>query len=149
VQHEGDPLGWSQPFQHHEQRNADRVPSSGFVLGVCPFLDVQDRLGLPHAQRLFTPRTARAQHVQAHPGDDRPQPSTQVLHFARAGAPQPQPCFLDGVIGLARRAEHPVGHGSQVSPVLLESLRQIFVLVHPSRSSLRFVIVMTNGVRPM
>ena len=51
------------------------------------------------------------------------------------GAAEAQPGFLDGVVGLAQRAEHPVGHRSQVGPLLLEPLRQPVALVHPCRFS--------------
>ena len=40
------------------------------------------------------------------------------------------PLELDGVIGLAERAEHPVGHRSQASLVFLETLGQPCALVH-------------------
>jgi hypothetical protein len=49
------------------------------------------------------------------------QPATEVLDSFRVGTAQPQPSVLDGVVGLAHRAEHPVGHGSQTRSVLLES----------------------------
>ena len=49
-------------------------------------------------------------------------------------AAQPQPGLLDGVVGLAQRAEHPVGHRPQVGPVLLEALRQLIALIHRSHS---------------
>ena len=45
---------------------------------------------------------ARAQHVEAHAGDDRRQPAAQVLDVARVGAAEPQPGLLHGVVGLAR-----------------------------------------------
>ena len=40
------------------------------------------------------------------------------------GAAEPQPGLLDGVVGLAQRAEHPVGDRPQVGAVLVESLGQ-------------------------
>lgn len=49
---------------------------------------------------------------------------------AGVGATEAQPGFLDGVIGLAERAEHPVGHRLQASPVFLETLGQPCALVH-------------------
>jgi nucleoside-diphosphate-sugar epimerase len=58
------------------------------------------------------------------------QPATEVLDSFRVGTAQPQPSVLDGVVGLAHRAEHPVGHGSQTRSVLLESFGQPFALVH-------------------
>ena len=42
-----------------------------------------DRVGHVRVQRLLAPRAARAQHVQAHPRDDRGQPAAQVLDVAR------------------------------------------------------------------
>ena len=51
------------------------------------------------------------------------------------GAAEAQPGLLDGVVGLAQRAEHPVGHRPQAGSVLLEALRQPVALIHRSRSS--------------
>ncbi len=67
--------------------------------------------------------------------------TTVVSHASRFSiAPasvrlQPQPRLLDGVVGLAQRAEHPVGHRPQPGPLLLESLCQGVAFVHRSRSS--------------
>ena len=36
VQHEREPLGGSQRFEHHEQRETDRVGQQGFMLGGSP-----------------------------------------------------------------------------------------------------------------
>ena len=49
--------------------------------------------------------------------------------LARVGAAEPQPGLLHGVVGLAERAEHPVGDRPQVAAVLLEALGEL-VLVH-------------------
>jgi hypothetical protein len=40
------------------------------------------------------------------------------------GTAEPEPGVLDRVVGLARRAEHAVGHRGQAAPVLLEALRR-------------------------
>jgi hypothetical protein len=45
---------------------------------------------------------------------------------------------LDGVVGLAQRAEHPVGHGAQPGSVLVELLRQKLALVHLSHPVVGF-----------
>src|SRR5215203_3684094 len=130
VEHEREPLGGSQGFEYHEQREAYRVCHERFMLGVDPVLAAYDRLGHASAQRLLAPRLARAQHVQAYPPDDRRQPSAQVLDAAGVRAAEPEPGFLDGVVGLADRAEHPVGHRPQVGAVLLEALCQPIVYIH-------------------
>jgi hypothetical protein len=104
MQHERDPLGGSELFEHHEQCETDRFGQQRFVLCVDPVLAAHDRLGRMRAQGLLAPRLARAQHVQAHPRNDRRQPSAQVLDAARAGAAEPQPGFLDGVVRRAPRA---------------------------------------------
>ena len=54
-------------------------------------------------------RQTRATTVVSQP----PRLSTVV----RVGAAQPQPCLLQGVVGLADRAQHPVGDRAQVGPV--------------------------------
>ena len=66
-----------------------------------------DSLAQVHPHRHFP---AGLEHVQAHPGRDRGQPATEVLDVAGVGAAQPQPGFLHGVVGLARRAERMVGN---------------------------------------
>ena len=108
-----------------------------------------DRVGHVRDLRLLAPRLARAQHVQAHPRDDRRQPSPQVLDLARVRTAEPQPGFLYRVVHLAQRAEHPVGHRPQVGPILLEPPRQPVALVHRHILAPRFVMVMTNETGPV
>jgi hypothetical protein len=91
VQHERDPLGGTQRFEYHEQRETDRVGELRFVLGVAPVRMAHDRIGHVRAQGMLAPRLARAQHVQAHSRDDRRQRSAQVLDAARVGAAEAQP----------------------------------------------------------
>ncbi len=42
---------------------------------------------------------------------------------------EPEPGFLDGVVGFARRAEHPLGHAPQMGTVGLELAGQPFPVV--------------------
>jgi hypothetical protein len=93
-----------------------------------------DRVGQVHAERHFSPRPPRLQDVQANARDDGRQPPVQVLDGGRISAAEPQPGFLDRVVGIADGAEHPVGHRAQASSILLESLRQPVALVHRSHS---------------
>jgi hypothetical protein len=62
-----------------------------------------------------------------------------------------EPGFLEGIVCLAQRAEHPVGHCPQVWPVLLESLRQplVFVPLCHNASSHSVIVVVTKGTAPM
>ena len=100
MQHERDPLGGSQRIEDHEQRGTDRVGQERFVLGI-DLLAAQDRLGHVRAEGLLAPRRARAQHVEAHPRDDRGQPSAQVLDADGVGVAQSEPGLLHGVVRLA------------------------------------------------
>jgi hypothetical protein len=84
------------------------------------------------AERVLAPRGTRPQHVQTHPRDDRRQPPSEVLDAVRAGTAEPEPGFLDGVVRLAHRAEHPVGHRSKRGSVGFEAFGQPIVLVHRS-----------------
>lgn len=138
VQHEGDSLGGSQRVEYQEQRGADRVGQERVVFGVGPVRRARDRIGQMGTQRLLASRRARTQHVEAHPRDDRCKPSTQVLDAADVGAAEPEPGFLGGIVRLAERAEHPVGHCPQAGAVGFESLRQPFVVVHRSHSLFAF-----------
>ena len=99
---------------------------------------IDDRIGNLHAERYLPTRGARAQHVQRHARDDRGQPTAQVFYRAPIRSAQLQPGFLDGVVGLAERAEHPVSHRAQMRSVLLKALHHPLLLVHlshPSRAS--------------
>ena len=134
VQHEREPLGGRQRLEHDEQREPDRVGQQRLVLGVDP-VRRGSRSDRARARRA-APRgatcasaacsgTRRATTVVSQP----PRFSTPL----GVGAAEPQPGFLDGVVGLAQRAEHPVGHRPQVGPVLLEPFRQ------PARPSVTFL----------
>ena len=46
------------------------------------------------------------------------------------GPVEADPGLLDGVVRLAERTEHAVGHGAQVGPVLLEALGLAAQIVH-------------------
>jgi hypothetical protein len=78
---------------------ADGVSQQGLLLGVGPGLVADDRVGDIGLQGLFVMRLARAQHVEAHPGDDRGQPAAEVLDVVRASPADPFPGVLDGVVG--------------------------------------------------
>jgi hypothetical protein len=130
VEHEGEPLGRRQGVQHHQQRQPDPLGQQRLLLGVAAALGADDRVGHAQVEGLLAPGPAAAEHVQAHPGHHRGQPAAQVLDPAGVGAAEPQPGLLDGVVGLAERAEHPVGHRPQAGPLLLEPLGQPWPLVH-------------------
>jgi hypothetical protein len=55
VEHEGEPLGGRERFEHHQQRQAYRVDQQRLVLGVNAIRTAHDRLGYVHAQRPFAP----------------------------------------------------------------------------------------------
>jgi hypothetical protein len=120
VQHERDPLGGRQRVEHHQQREPDSVGQLRLLLGVPPLL----ALFGPAVQRLLAVVATRPQHGQAHPRDDGRQPGADVLDLTRVGAVEPQPGLLEGVVGLARRTEHPVSDRPQPRPLLLEPLGQ-------------------------
>jgi hypothetical protein len=130
VQHEGDPFGRAQRVQHDEQRPADRVGQDRLLFRLA--VRTGRRAGGGHllAEQVFTAGRAGAQHVQAHPGHDRPQPRGQVLHLADVGALETEPGFLDGVLRFAGRAEHPVGDLVQVAPLRLKPVGQFVAGVH-------------------
>jgi hypothetical protein len=135
VEHEREPLGGSQRLEHDEQRHADRVGKEGLVLGVGAVGAIDDRLRQVHAQRLLAPHPAGAQHVQRHAPDDGGQPGAEVLDVAGVRAAEPQPRFLNGVVCLAQRAQHPVGHRPEPGAALLESFRHPVALIHWSQPS--------------
>jgi hypothetical protein len=92
-------------------------------------------------ERLLAPRCARPQHVEAHVRDDGGQPSAKIVDARGIGAAESQPRFLNGVVDLGQRAEHPVRHGAQVGSVLFESLGQMIAFVHRSH----FLVTFRHG----
>ena len=121
----------------------ERAPEGRLVLGVDPLLAVHDRVGHSGArgfaqrlaEELLASRPTRAQHVQAHPPDDRGKPPAQVLDAARAGAVEAEPGLLHRVVRLAWRSEHPVGYRPQAGAMFLETARKPVAFVHLSHSS--------------
>ena len=88
-----------------------------------------------HVQGILPARCSRSQHVQAHARDDRREPGPQVVDAADIGAAQPNPAFLDGVLGVAGRPEHAIRDRAQMRPVLFELLGEPFRCGHRSHSS--------------
>jgi hypothetical protein len=131
VQHEGEPLGWRERVQHDQQGQADRVGQHRLVLRAAGVLRTEDGVGHVHAERHLVARPPGAQHVEADPGDDGGEPRADVVHAAGVGAAEPERGVLHGVVSVAERAEHPVGHRPQPRAVLLEALGEPRALVHP------------------
>ena len=130
VQHERQPLGRRQGVQHHEQRHSHRVGQHRLVLGI----DFADRIddGIRHLGDEFFggPRPAAAQRVQADPCHHCGQPGVEVGYLAgilAVAAAQPQPGLLHGVLSVVDRAQHAVGHRSQMRPGRLETCCQVSV----------------------
>jgi hypothetical protein len=130
VQHEGQSLGRAERVEHDQERQADRVGEQRLVFGVGAVGGVDDRVGEMDVEWLFAPDSAGAEHVQRHACHDRRQPGAEVLDLGRVGTGEPQPGVLHGVVGLAERAERPVGDRAQARPVLLELVGEPFLLIH-------------------
>jgi len=130
VQHEREPFGGGQRFQHHEQGHADRVSQHRLVFRTVVGGILYQRFGQPAAGVNLATGLAGPQHVQADPPDHRGQPAAQVADAARVAAAEPQPRLLHRVLGFADRAEHAVGDRLQVLAVLLELPGQPVLLGH-------------------
>ena len=126
VQHERESFRRLQFLENDEERQTDRVGEHTIRFGSFgPASErADDRIRHMNFKRILPARGARAQHVEAHPRNDRPQPSPQVFHTAHVRAAQSDPGFLHGVLGLADGAKHAIGDRPDVSSVLFESLRQ-------------------------
>jgi hypothetical protein len=115
VQHEGEPLGGVQRFQHDEQREADRLGAQHFALGVGAFRDgavahprclprvlpLDHRIRKSNTGRLFAPGAARSQHVERDSCNHRRQPAAQIVDAGRVCAAQTQPSLLHDVFCLS------------------------------------------------
>ncbi len=122
--------------QHDLEGQADRIGQEGLLLGLRIAGRADDGVREVSRQRLVPPDMARAQHVEADAGDDRRQPSPEVLDLTRVGPADSDPGVLDGVVGVGERAQHPVGDGPQVVTLLLEALHQPLrsSITHPSET---------------
>jgi hypothetical protein len=132
VEDEGEALGGPEGVDHDLEGEADRVGQQHLLLGVGPARGAHDRVWDVRIERLLRMRVPGAQHIEADPGDDRGQPGLQVVDVAGAGAVDPLPRVLDGVVGFGERAQHPVGDGSQMGPVFLEAAGEPVAAVHPA-----------------
>jgi hypothetical protein len=128
----GEPLCRRQRLEHDEQGEADGVDEQGLVLGVDAVCGVDDRVRQVCIEWLLTSRPVCAEHVERHAPDHGDKPGFEILDLVGVRAAEPDPRLLDGVVGLADGAQHPVGDGSQPGPVLLESFGQPVALVHRS-----------------
>jgi hypothetical protein len=133
VQHERHALGRCQALEHRQHGQPDRLRQQCLALRVG---GVRNGCAVQR-QRLLAPRLTRAQHIETNPPHDRGQPAAQVRHLAGVGAAQAQPGLLYRVVGLAGRAEQPVGHRPQACAIGLEAFRQPLA-VHRSHSPARF-----------
>jgi hypothetical protein len=75
-------------------------------------------------------RSARAQHVQAHPRHDRGQPGTGIHDRCGIVVANAKPGLLERIFGFGRRPEHAKRDGAQAPAFLLEALRQLFAVGH-------------------
>ena len=136
VQDEREPLLGRERVEDDEQREADGVGHQRLALGLrgraagAVAGRLHDRLRQPRADVLLAARAAGAQHVQRDARDDGRQPAAEVVDGVVVAAAQAQPGLLDGVLGLRRRAEHPVGHGAQPRAVVLELVGELVVVHH-------------------
>ena len=102
------------------------VGQQRLVLGIGPGRRVvDDRLRPEAVERLLAAGPAGPEHVQADPGDDRRQPPLEAVDLLGVGPLQPQPRLLHGVVGLAERAEDPVGDRAQPGPLAVELVGQL------------------------
>ena len=88
--------------------------SSASCSGSVPSARSHDRVGQVHVERLLAARPCASAACSARPARRRSSASRRGSRPRRVGAAEPQPGLLDGVVGLAQRAEHPVGHRPQV-----------------------------------
>ena len=129
VEHEGQALGRRERIEYDQQGEFDRVGEKGLVLGLSVVLSLHDRIGHVDGQRIFRAGRAGSQHVEGDPGDDRGEPSAQVVDPVNPRSAEPDPGVLHRIVGLGQRAQHPVRDRPKVRPVLLEAFGQPLLLV--------------------
>jgi hypothetical protein len=115
-------------IEHHEQGQPDRLREQRLVFGVRILTQAHHRVR--DMNRQFLPsRPPGAQHVQAYPPDNRGEPRLHVLDAPGILAANPEPGFLERIIGFAHRPEHPVGDRAQIRAMPLESAWTATVLL--------------------
>jgi hypothetical protein len=121
VQHEREPLARGQRLEYNEKCEANRVGDERLLLRREAVVDRDDRFRQPRAHVFLPLRAARAEHVEGDPGDDRRQPAAEIVDRSVVFV-EADPCLLYGVLALAERAEHAVGHRLQAGTLLFELL---------------------------
>ena len=110
VQDEREAFRGFQLVEHHEQRETDGICEQRFIFGAAARRPGRDRFRRIRRQRVFAPGFSRSQHVEAHARDDGGEPSPEIVDAGGIRSAEPQPRFLDRIVHLADRAEHPVSH---------------------------------------
>lgn len=119
VEHEGQTFRRIQFLEDDKQRDSHRVREHR--VGFRIITGAGDHgIGDVRVQGILPARRSRAQHVQTHPRHDRRQPSAQVVDTTDIAAAESDPGFLDGVLRLADRPEHPIGDRPHVRSVRFE-----------------------------
>jgi len=144
VQHERHALGRLERLEHDEQRQSDRVGELHVVFRAPLMSSLRRRLRLVRVERLFAARVASAQHVEAHPADDRRQPAADVVDVVITGATHAQPGFLHGVVRFSGRSQHAGCNRLQVRAMCFESLSQQLAVVHRHTLGFQSVIGLTK-----
>ncbi len=130
VEHERQPLGGRQRLEHDEKGQPDGVGHDGVALWALVDGAGHDRLREPAPGVVLASLLARPKHVQADPPDHDREPATQIIGASRVAPVEPDPCLLDGVVGLADGTEHPIGNAPEVGALMLELLGQPFLSFH-------------------
>ena len=117
VQDEGRALARAQPLEHHQEGGRQALVQLG-QLGGRRLVD--QRLGQPrpHVGPATAPR--RAPLVDGQAGAGRDEPGARGRDRRRIHPAPAQERFLDHVVRIGDRAEHPVGEAAQQAAVLLE-----------------------------
>jgi hypothetical protein len=117
MQYEGESLSGSQLVENEQKRWADRISKHEVRVGIA----VAGRVGRGH-EWLLTPRPPRAQDVETYACYNGRQPTAEVLYLYSIRAADFKPSLLDGILGLADRAQHSVRDRSEAGATFIEPL---------------------------
>jgi hypothetical protein len=109
VQHEHQPFLRLERTQHRQQGDTDQIGQDG---GLFRRVDVlgHDEFGKAVVEGDLVSGCTGAQHVDADAPDHRREPATEVVDGIGVLPGEPQPRFLNCVLGVGVRAENPVGN---------------------------------------
>jgi hypothetical protein len=109
VQHESDSFGRLQLLKDDHKRESDGLRQPMFGLGINGSDLLLDQRGVLRLQRIFSARLPRSQNIKTDARNERRKPPAEILDVTNVCPAEAKPAFLNGILGVSKRAEHSEG----------------------------------------